>query len=89
MATIQIRVDDKLKKASNEILNDLGLDMSAAVRMFLTQVINQKTLPLCSFVSPERYQELDEMAEEALRDYKTGKEKGYSSAEEMMQDILG
>jgi DNA-damage-inducible protein J len=44
--TIQIRVDAKTKAAARKTLNELGLDMSGAVKLFLTNVINRQGIPL-------------------------------------------
>jgi len=44
--TIQIRIDAKTKKAARETLDGVGLDMSSAVKLFLTNVINRKGIPL-------------------------------------------
>lgn len=44
--TIQIRVDAKTKREARKTLNELGLDMSSAVKLFLTNVINRKGIPL-------------------------------------------
>lgn len=44
--TIQIRIDAKTKKAARETLNELGIDMSSAVKLFLTNVVNRKGIPL-------------------------------------------
>jgi len=44
--TIQIRIDKKTKEAAKKTLNEVGLDMSSAVKLFLTNVINQKGIPL-------------------------------------------
>ena len=44
--TLQIRIDAKTKKASRKILEELGLDMSSAVKLFLTNVVNRKGIPL-------------------------------------------
>lgn len=43
--TIQIRIDSKTKKAARKTLDDLGLDMSSAVKLFLINVINRKGIP--------------------------------------------
>ena len=43
--TIQIRIDAKTKKAARKTLDELGLDMSTAVKMFLTNVVNRKGIP--------------------------------------------
>lgn len=44
--TIQIRIDAKTKREARKILNELGLDMSSAVKLFLTNVVNRKGIPL-------------------------------------------
>ena len=45
MTTIQIRIDEKTKKSANKIINELGLDMSSAIKLYLKQIINRKGLP--------------------------------------------
>lgn len=44
--TIQIRIDKKTKDAARKTLNEVGLDMSSAVKLFLINVVNRKGLPL-------------------------------------------
>ncbi len=42
---LQIRIDSKTKKETKTILDQLGLDMSSAVKMFFKQIINAKNIP--------------------------------------------
>ena len=42
---LQVRIDDNLRKQTNEIFNNLGLDMSSAVRLFLNRVVVEQGLP--------------------------------------------
>jgi len=42
---INVRVPDQLKEQATTILKDMGLSPSAAVRLFLSQVIKQKRIP--------------------------------------------
>jgi DNA-damage-inducible protein J len=44
--TIQIRIDTKTKNAARKTLNELGIDMSSAVKLFLTNVVHHKGIPL-------------------------------------------
>lgn len=44
--TIQVRIDAKTKKAARKTLDELGLDMSSAIKLFLTNVVNRKGIPL-------------------------------------------
>jgi len=45
MATIQIRVEDNIKTAADSLFNNLGLDTSTAVRMFLSAAIEREGIP--------------------------------------------
>ena len=45
-STIQIRVDAKTKREARKTLDELGLDMSSAVKMFLRNVITTQSIPL-------------------------------------------
>lgn len=45
MDQIQIRIDSKTKLQAKKILEDLGLDISSAVKIMLKQIINTGTLP--------------------------------------------
>ena len=43
--TIQLRVDDFLKCAADELFASLGLDTSTAIRMFLTMAVETGGIP--------------------------------------------
>jgi DNA-damage-inducible protein J len=45
MATIQIRVDNNMKAAADELFDSLGLDTPTAVRMFLSAAIENDGIP--------------------------------------------
>lgn len=45
MSQIAVRVDEQLKKEATEIFNELGLDMSTAVKLFLKQSVLTKSIP--------------------------------------------
>lgn len=44
-ATIQVRIDEDVKSQAVEVLNDLGMDASTAINVFLRQVIAENGLP--------------------------------------------
>ncbi|KIR03716.1 hypothetical protein P261_02531 [Lachnospiraceae bacterium TWA4] len=44
-STIQIRVDDDLKKKSDRLFKDLGTDTTSAIRIFLTQAVAHNGFP--------------------------------------------
>ena len=45
MSRISIRMDEGLRKEADAILEELGLNMSAAVHIFIRQLVRQGGLP--------------------------------------------
>ena len=45
MSQIAVRVDDELKKEATLVFNELGLDMSTAVKLFLKQSVLTRSIP--------------------------------------------
>jgi DNA-damage-inducible protein J len=45
MTTIQITVDDAMKAEADSLFNNLGLDTSTAVKMFLSTAIANNAIP--------------------------------------------
>ena len=46
MTTLQVRIDEKTKKSAQAVLARLGLDLSAAINVYLKQIVIQRGLPL-------------------------------------------
>lgn len=44
-SSVQVRIDDNLKKEADKLFNDLGLDMSSAIRLFLKQAVLHNSIP--------------------------------------------
>lgn len=45
-AIINLRVDEDLKSQADQVLKGMGLTMSSAITMFLTQVVRTNSIPL-------------------------------------------
>lgn len=45
MANLQIRLDDTLKDQAQAVVQEMGLDLSGAIRIFLAQVVKENGLP--------------------------------------------
>ncbi len=45
MANLQIRLDDTLKDQAQAVVQNMGLDLSGAIRIFLAQVVKENGLP--------------------------------------------
>ncbi|MFA6227486.1 MAG: type II toxin-antitoxin system RelB/DinJ family antitoxin [Candidatus Paceibacterota bacterium] len=43
--TVQIRIDDKIKKEIHKLYKSLGLDISSATKMFYSQSLMMKGIP--------------------------------------------
>ena len=87
-SAVNVNVDSNIKKQATEIFNDLGLNMSTAINMFLTQVVKQDGIPFeIKNHKPNRklkkaLKEADKIASGKI------KSKGYRDIDEMFSDIL-
>lgn len=88
MATVQtqIRIEEDVKKQAVELFNQLGIDMSSAVNMFLRQAIMRGGLPF-SVELPKYKPEVIEAMEEAKKLSRDPNEKRYSSFAEALEDM--
>ena len=57
MATVHIRtrIDRKLKKESDAVLREIGLDINSYVSLALKQLVNRRGLPFTAMESDESY----------------------------------
>jgi DNA-damage-inducible protein J len=82
--TIQVRVDDEMKSAAESLFDKLGLDISTAVRMFLSASLR------CSGIPFEPRLQYDAETIEAMEDARLGRNLfgPYNSVDEMMESLL-
>jgi len=59
MANINIRIDDDLKKEAESLFNDLGLNMTTAISLFLKQCVLCQGIPFEIKLPSERTTSLD------------------------------
>ena len=88
MATVptQVRIDEDLKKQAVELFNQLGMDMSSAMNIFLRQCVMRGGLPFAVEV-PQYKAEVMEAMEEAKRISKDLNVKRYSNFSEVLEDL--
>jgi len=80
---INARVEPKLKKSAEAVLDKIGLSTTDAVTLFLKQVVAQKGIPF-SLKVPNRE------TVKALRDAEAGRTERFSgTADELFAHILG
>ena len=71
MSYIQLRVDDETKKSAKKVLDELGVDMSSAIKVYLRQIIINKGIPFKLVTengfTPDEEQEILKASEEAKK----------------------
>jgi len=80
-ATIQTRVDPKIKQNAQKILTTLNISMSEAISMYLTQITLQKGIPF-EIKIPTK------LTAKTLKESEEGKElHKVSNVEELFQEL--
>lgn len=77
---VRARVSSELKLHADEVLGDLGMSVSDAIRIFLTQVSLRNEFPVELKVPNKKT--LEAMADEVTDDT-------YESADELFSEVLG
>ena len=82
----QIRIDANIKQQATDLFNNLGLDMSSAVNLFLHQCVLRGGLPFTIEIPFYNQRTLDAM-EEAKRISRDPDVKGYTSMNELRKAL--
>lgn len=85
--TIQLRIDSATKAKAQSIFKKLGMDLSSAMKMFLTQVIRTKSIPFRVLTENGYTPEYEEMLVQEVKAMKAGREKTFKSVEALMADL--
>jgi len=85
---MQIRIDEGMKAAADSLFSDLGLDTSAAVRMFIAAALEADGIPFAVKRTRERKPNVE--LREAMEDARMGKNLHgpYSTADEAIRSML-
>lgn len=88
MATVptQIRIDADIKKQATDLFNDLGLDMSSAVNLFLHQCVLRGGLPFRVEMPRYTQRTLDAM-DEARRISRDPDVRGYTNMDDLRKAL--
>ena len=67
---IQVRVSEELKKEATDLFEELGIDLSTAIRMFLRTCIREGGIPFAmksksQQIADDAWKALEELSEEA------------------------
>ncbi len=90
MATtnINVRVDTELKQSAEELFEDLGLNMSSAINMFLKSAVNYDGIPFEVKRNIPNSETIAALAEYKEMKKKASKYKRYNSFDELMEEVL-
>ena len=91
MATtnINIRVDTELKKSAEALFDDLGLNMSAAITMFLKSAVNHDGIPFEIKRFTPNAETKAALAEFVEMKRNPGEYKRYASFDDLLTEVLG
>ena len=85
MTTINIRVDEDLKKNSERIFSELGMGMTSAMTIFLKAVVRNNGIPFPLEIPNEEtlkaFKEADQISSGEI------KAKRYSSSKDLRKDL--
>ena len=83
-ANLNVRVDENIKKRAEELLEDLGMNMSTAINVFLRQLVRVHGIPFEIRADIPNAETL-----EAIEDVRTGRNLHgpFNSVEELMEDL--
>ena len=45
MKTLQVRLPDELREEADIVLNEIGMDMSTAIRVYLKKIVQNRAIP--------------------------------------------
>ncbi|KXT65114.1 type II toxin-antitoxin system RelB/DinJ family antitoxin [Streptococcus sp. DD04] len=103
MSTIAVHVDEKLKEEATKLYRELGLDMTTAIKMFLTQSVLTRSIPFDikldsdfslelnsgDYIRTRDIIEYNQETQEAYQDYmKKYQEKGIDPSSESVEEFF-
>lgn len=85
MPTINIRVEEKLKKESEQVFEELGLNMTSAMTIFLKAVVRTNSIPFSLEIPNQKT--IDAFKE--VEDISSGKKKSkkYKNVSTLRKDL--
>ena len=90
MATVSFRMDDALKRQTEMILEELGLNMTTAMTMFAKTIVREQRLPLDLSIDPFYSVTNQARLKRAIENYEAGKsepiKKSMEELERMAED---
>lgn len=80
--TIQVRVEEKMKRDAQKVFATMGLDLSSGIKLYLARVTQEQRVPFELRIPNTE-------TAKAIRDLEAGKGQSFSSVEDLFEDVLG
>ncbi len=84
---INVRVDEDVKREAEFLFDDLGLNMTTAMNMFLKACLRNNGIPFDLYRKPNA-ETLEAMKEVEYMEKNPDLCKGYTDVDEMMRELL-
>lgn len=86
---LNVRIDTDLKKESDVLFKELGLNMTTAISMFLTKCVNTASIPFKIEKNKPNKDLIEAIkeGEQILEDLKSGKRNGYNNVYQMFKEL--
>lgn len=88
MANINVRIDEKVKKAAEKVFNEVGITASTAINMFYKQVIRTNSIPFEIKAEVPNKKTLKALKEVEDMEKHPDKSRSYKNVDELMKDLL-
>jgi len=73
MAQVSFRIDDKIKKDAEQVCDDIGISMSAAITIYLKRLGKERRIPFDLVADPFYSSKNIEVLDKRIADIKAGK----------------
>ncbi len=86
--SINIRMDEQLKRQFDDLCSQLGLNMSTAVNIFAKTMVRQNGIPFSVSLNTPNAETMEAIHEVEQMKANPGLGKTYSNVDQMMEDLL-
>lgn len=73
MAQVSFRIDDKIKRDTEQVCDDIGISMSAAITIYLKRLGKERRIPFDLVADPFYSSKNIEVLDKRIADIKAGK----------------
>ncbi|MFV0519243.1 MAG: type II toxin-antitoxin system RelB/DinJ family antitoxin [Lachnospirales bacterium] len=87
--SVSVRIDSNLKREAEELFGYLGMNMTTALTVFLSQAVRQQKIPFEIGIQTPNNETIEAIKEVEVMKQNPNNYKSYDSVDDMMEDLLG